>query len=437
MEKVSEEGLVREIRLWSVVGIVMNGLIGSGIFVLPAKAFGLIGSYSLLAFLLCALIAFLIILCFAEVSSRFSETGGAYLYAREAFGSAVGFEVGWIWWVARVGAFATNCNLLIVYLALFWPAAGAGWRRAAVIIFITTTLTFINYIGVRSATITSNIFILAKLLPMVLFIAVGLFFLTPSNFTLGAYPGLGSFSTTVLLLVYAFTGFENAGVTAGEVVNPRRTIALAFLIAIAVVAAIYILIQVVCIGTLPGLGTTERPVADAATQFLGPWGASLIALGVITSVIGNLNVNLLTTPRILFAMSGRDELPPLLAAVHPKFRTPHVSTVVTGGCMLLLTLSSSLIYALTVSTIARLIVYIATCVALPTLRRKADAPPALMKIPAGVIISIITVVVSVWLLVNSTAREARDSTIAAVAGLLIYFSYRLYSRGPKSDTANR
>ena len=428
MEKVSEEGLVREIRLWSVVGIVMNGLIGSGIFVLPAKAFGLIGSYSLLAFLLCALIAFLIILCFAEVSSRFSETGGAYLYAREAFGSAVGFEVGWIWWVARVGAFATNCNLLIVYLALFWPAAGAGWRRAAVIIFITTTLTFINYIGVRSATITSNIFILAKLLPMILFIAVGLFFLTPSNFTLGAYPSLGSFSTTVLLLVYAFTGFENGGVAAGEVVNPRRTISLAFLIAIVVVAAIYILIQVVCIGTLPGLGTTERPLADAATQFLGPWGASLIALGVITSVIGNLNVNLLTTPRILFAMSGRDELPPLLAAVHPKFRTPHVATVVTGGCMLLLTLSSSLIYALTVSTIARLIVYIATCVALPTLRRKADAPPALMKIPAGVIISIITVVVSVWLLVNSTAREARDSTIAAVAGLVIYFSYRLYSR---------
>jgi amino acid transporter len=127
-------------------------------------------------------------------------------------------------------------------------------------------------------------------------------------------------------------------------------------------------------------------------------------------------------------MSGRDELPPLLAAVHPKFRTPHVATVVTGCCMLLLTLSSSLIYALTVSTIARLIVYIATCVALPTLRRKADAPPALMKIPAGVIISIITVVVSVWLLVNSTAREARDSTIAAVAGLLIYLSYRLYSR---------
>src|SRR5258705_4569442 len=428
MEKVSEEGLVREIRLWSVVGIVMNGLIGSGIFVLPAKAFGLIGSYSLLAFLLCALIAFLIILCFAEVSSRFSETGGAYLYARVAFGSAVGFEVGWIWWVARVGAFARNCNLLIVYLALFWPAAGAGWRRAAVIMFITTTLTFINYIGVRSATITSNIFILAKLLPMILFIAVGLFFLTPSNFTLGAYPSLGSFSTTVLLLVYAFTGFENAGVTAGEIVNPRRTIALAFLIAIAVVAAIYILIQVVCIGTLPGLGTTERPLADAATQFLGPWGASLIALGVITSVIGNLNVNLLTTPRILFAMSGRDELPPLLAAVHPKFRTPHVATVVTGGCMLLLTLSSSLIYALTVSTIARLIVYIATCVALPTLRRKADAPPALMKIPAGVIISIITVVVSVLLLVNSTATEARDSTIAAVVGLVIYFSYRLYSR---------
>jgi amino acid transporter len=428
MEKVSEEGLVREIRQWGLVGIVMNSMIGSGIFVLPAKAFGLIGSYSLLAFLLCAVVIFLIILCFAEVSSRFSGTGGAYLFAREAFGSAVGFEVGWIWWLARVGAYATNCNLLVVYLALFWPAAGAGFRRAAVIIVVTTTLTFINYIGVRNATMTSNVFILVKLLPIVLFIALGLFVLTPSNFTLGAYPTLGSFSTTVLLLIYAFSGFENAGVTAGEVVNPRRTMALAFLIAIAIVAAIYILIQVVCIGTLPGLGSTERPLADAASRFLGPWGASLIALGIIASVLGNLNVSLLTNPRILFAMSGRKELPALFGAVHPRFHTPHVATLVTGAFALLLTLSSSLIYALTVSTIARLIVYIVTCMALPTLRRKRNAPPAMMKVAGGSIISVIAVVVSLWLLTNSTAREARDSIIAAVAGLVIYFSYRLYSR---------
>jgi APA family basic amino acid/polyamine antiporter len=428
MEKVSEEGLVREIRQWGLVGIVMNSMIGSGIFVLPAKAFGLIGNYSLLAFLLCAVVIFLIILCFAEVSSRFSGTGGAYLFAREAFGSAVGFEVGWIWWLARVGAYATNCNLLVVYLALFWPAAGAGFRRAAVIIVVTTTLTFINYIGVRNATMTSNVFILVKLLPIVLFIALGLFVLTPSNFTLGAYPTLGSFSTTVLLLIYAFSGFENAGVTAGEVVNPRRTMALAFLIAIAIVAAIYILIQVVCIGTLPGLGSTERPLADAASRFLGPWGASLIALGIIASVLGNLNVSLLTNPRILFAMSGRKELPALFGAVHPRFHTPHVATLVTGAFALLLTLSSSLIYALTVSTIARLIVYIVTCMALPTLRRKRNAPPAMMKVAGGSIISVIAVVVSLWLLTNSTAREARDSIIAAVAGLVIYFSYRLYSR---------
>jgi amino acid transporter len=425
MQKVSEEGLVREIRQLDLVGIVLNSIIGAGIFVLPAKAFGMIGAYSLIAFVICALVVVLIILCFAEVGSRFTETGGPYRYAREAFGPAVGFQVGWMNWIARISAYATNCNLLIVYLSFFWPAAGAGYTRAIVITTITFFLTAINYIGVRNAAIISNFFTIAKLLPLFLFIVTGLFFLTPGNFTLGDQPAYRSFSTAVLLLVYAFTGFENAGVPAGEIVNPRRTLPIAILVAMAIVTMVYILVQAVCIGTLPNLGGTDRPLAEAASRFMGPIGASIIAAGAVTSVIGNLNVAVLSTPRIPFAMSVHNELPKALAAVHPRFHTPHVAIVLTTALMLALTLSSTLIYALTVSTIARLLAYAATCAALPTLRRKQNAPPALFSVPGGTIISIVAILLSLWLLSNSTAIEARDSAIAVVAGLLIYLTYKL------------
>ena len=432
-ENVSAEGLVRGIGRWDLVGVVINSVIGAGIFVLPARSFKLIGSYSFIAFIICALVIFLIILCFTEVSSRFTETGGPYLYARTAFGPAIGFQVGWMNWLARISAYATNCNLLVVYLSFFWPAGGSGIRRAAVITILTLILTVINYLGVRDAAVTSNFFMVAKLLPLILFIGAGLFFLTPANFTLGAAPSYGSFSTAVLLLVYAFTGFENATVPTGEIVNPRRNLPIAILIAIAIVTVIYILIQAVSIGTLPNLGGTERPLADAAAMFLGPIGASIIAAGAITSIIGNLNVNLLTSPRIPFAMSTRGELPKILSAVHSKFRTPHIAIVVSGILMLALTLSSSLIYALTVSTIARLLAYAATCIALPTLRHKRDAPPAHFTVPGGTIISVAAVLLSIWLLSNSTFYEARDSAIAIAAGIVIYVVFRNLNK--RSGTA--
>lgn len=428
MKKVSEEGLVRGIRQWDLVGVVINSIIGAGIFVLPAKSFNLIGNYSLIAFVICAFVVVLIILCFVEVSSRFSETGGPYLYAREAFGPAVGFEVGWLNWISRITAYATNCNLLVVYLSFFWPAAAGGFWRAVVITVISVILTAINFIGVRDAAITSNVFTLAKLVPLVMFIGIGLFFISPTNFALGASPSYGSFSTAVLLLVYAFTGFENATVPAGEIVNPRRSLPIAILIGIALVTIVYLLIQAVSIGTLPNLGGTERPLADAASQFLGPIGASIIAVGAIVSVLGNLNVNILTSPRILFAMSNRRELPRILAAVHKRFRTPYVAILVTAGLMLVLTLSSSLIYALTVSTIARLLAYAATCVALPTLRYKSKVQPALVRIPGGIVISVVAVLLSIWLLSNSTLVEGRDAAIAAAVGIVIYFGYRLMVR---------
>jgi amino acid transporter len=269
---------------------------------------------------------------------------------------------------------------------------------------------------------------LAKLVPLILFIGAGLFFITPANLALAAPPSYPAFSTAVLVLVYAFTGFENASVPAGEIVNPRRNMPFAILIGIGIVTLIYLLIQTVAIGTLPNLGSTQRPLADAASNFLGPLGASIIAAGAVISVIGNLNVNILTTPRMLFAMSSRHELPQIFSTVHKRFRTPHLAIVVTAGLMLALTLSSSLIYALTVSTIARLLAYAATCAALPTLRRKKHAPPALVKIPGGGVISLLAILLSIWLLSNGKRKEVGDAAIAVAAGIVVYLGYRLSKR---------
>src|SRR5215831_11298671 len=177
MKPTKEEGLVRGIRKWDLVAVTINGIIGAGIFGLPSKVYGLIGGYSLIAFVVCALVVMLIILCFAEVGSRFDETGGPYLYAGEAFGPTVAFEVGWLIWLARLTAFAANCNLMISYLAFFWTPANTGLIRAMIILAVVVALTALNVLGVRQAAIASNIFTIGKLLPMLIFIAVGLFFL--------------------------------------------------------------------------------------------------------------------------------------------------------------------------------------------------------------------------------------------------------------------
>jgi amino acid transporter len=422
------EGLVRGIRRWDLVAIAINGIIGAGIFGLPSKVFSLIGSYSLIAFAVCAVVVTLFILCFAEVGSRFDETGGPYLYAREAFNPTIAFEIGWLIWLARLTAFAANCNLLVAYLGYFAPAAtGPSWR-AAIIVLVVLMLAAINVIGIRQAAIVSNVFTIGKLIPIIIFIAVGLFFLNPHAFALGTRPTSGSFSQSVLLLIYAFTGFEMAAIPAGEVRDPKKHLPRALLIAIGVVALLYILIQIVCVGTLPELAQSQKPLADAGTRFMGTAGGAIISAGAIVSIIGNLNILILSGSRLPFAMAEQRQLPAFIASVHRKFATPFVSILMTAAVMLFLTLKSSFVAALTISAIARLVTYGATCISLPVFRRRSDAPSAAFRLPFGTAIAILALLLAAWLLANSTWQEARAAAIAAAVGLLIYFAFRFYSR---------
>jgi amino acid transporter len=412
--------LLRSIRKWDLVAVAINSVIGAGIFGLPSKVFELTGVYSLAAFVLCGLLAAMIVLCFAEVGSRFNETGGPYLYAREAFGPTVGFTMGWLMWVARVTAFAANTSVLLAYLGLFWPALEGGPVRSAAICAITLLAGGVNVIGIRDVTFTTNLLTVAKMAPLLALIVAGCFQLQPANFTPAAMPGAAQFSSAVLLLVYAFTGFEMATIPGGEIRDPKRDLPSAILTAIAIVVVIYILIQVVCIGTLPGLAASQRPLGDAAMQVLGRWGAAIISIGAALSIAANLNVVVLAASRLPYAMAGRGELPAALASVHSRFLTPHVSIILTAAIMGIVTLSGTFLYAVTVSTIARLFIYATTCGALPVLRRRDGGAGAGFRAPMGPLVAMAVVALVAWLLTNTTWREARDTAIAAAVGLAMY-----------------
>ncbi len=411
-------------RRWDLVSVVLNGVIGAGIFGLPAKVFSLSREYSLIAFVLCAFCASIIVLSFCEVASRFSGSGGPYLYARETYGPTAGFTVGWLVWIARITSFGANCGLLPEYLDLFFPGAASGFPRAVIITVVVVALTAVNVTGVRLVANTSNVFAIGKLLPLAIFVLLGLFFIHPARFHFSAAPGYRPFAQSMLLLVYGFTGFEMAVIPAGEARNPREHLPTALMLGMGLVVLFYLGIQVVCIGTLPGLAESHRPLADAAAQFAGKWGAAMITIGIVMSLAGNLNVLILSGSRIIFAMAEGGALPERLAKIHPRHRVPVLAVLLTCMTMFVVTLSGTFIALLTVSTISRLVAYLATCTALPILRRRLDVPAARFTMPAGVAVGIAGTIICLWLLSNSTLREARDTAITAVVGLGIYFTVK-------------
>lgn len=432
--KNEDERLVRGIGKYDLAAIAVNTVIGTGIFLLPAKVSGLIGNYSLAAFVACALIIGLIVVCFAEVSSRFEATGGMYLYAREAFGPAVGFEVGWLYWVVRVTTWATNCNALLIYLAFFFPSTAEGFPRIAVVTIVLAVMTAVNLVGVRQSTWLTNIFTVGKILPLFVFVAVGMFFVEPANFTFGEVPANDKFSAAVLVLIYAFVGFEAAVIPAGETKDARRSVPFALIAAIVFCAILFILIQAVAIGTLPELASSKTPLADAAGRFLGAGGASFIAIGALVSVLGNLNGGFLAASRIPFAMAEQKELPAMLARTHPRFRTPHIAIILTAVVTLIFTIQSSFLSALTIATITRLVVYASTCAALPVFRRRGGVGEAAFRAPFGIAAAVLSLILIFWLL--STVDYAKEGLVMLVmvaAGLVIFVVNRFMTKGQTRD----
>jgi amino acid transporter len=399
-----EPRLVRAIGRWDFTALVVNGVIGSGIFGLPAVLAGLTGTWSPLAYLLAGIGVLAIVLCHAEVASRFTEAGGPYLYAREAFGSFVGVQAGWLSFCIRVTSMGANLNVFTDYLTQILPAAGQDRGRIVTLVVVTAIVAAINVVGVRTGARTVDLFVVAKVLPLLFLVLLGL-------------PRFGAevlatqqvadpdWTQAILLLVFAYGGFEAALIPAGEMKDPRRDAGFALLAGMGFVAVIYMLVQVAVIGVLPNAAQSAAPVAATFGVLLGPAGVTVGSLAAMVSTYGWTLGSTLNSPRILYSMGEKRELPALFARVHPRFRTPHVAILLYAATGLGFAAYGTFAANATLAAIVRLVTYGLVAAALLVFRRRALEPPG-FRLPMAGIIAPLALAFCVWLLSTRTFTQA-------------------------------
>src|ERR1019366_9523038 len=312
-----QPNLVRAIGRWSLAALAVNSVIGSGIFGLPATVAGLLGKRSVVAVLIAGAAMGVIMACFAEVASQFSQAGGPYLYARTAFGRLMGILVGWMLYLAQTAAPAANANLFVIYLAEFWPAAKEPWPRFVILTLLVGVLALVNARGARQGTAVSNVFTVAKILPLLMVVSAGaaVTIIHPAPWGAAGPLPASAWMKAMVLLIFAYGGFESALAPMSEAKNPGRDAGFALFVALIACTAIYTLVQWVVVGVLGPGATSDRPLAEVARITMGNRGAALVAIGALVSVYGYLSAKLLGMPRVTFALAKGGDLPQLFAAV--------------------------------------------------------------------------------------------------------------------------
>lgn len=419
--------LKRSIGKWSLVLLIINSIIGAGIFGLPSRIFAISGVYSLLAFGACAIVVMIFILCFAEVSSRFDKTGGPYTYAYTALGKFPGFITGWLLFLSRVFNYATLINLLVIYLSFFSKTFSEPVVRVACILGLSSFFTFVNHLGVKDSTTFNNILTIAKILPLAVFIVVGLFNIQQENLSTATSLEFSSFSTSVLLLIFAFGGFESVLINSGEVNNPRKNLPFALITAFIFITIFYCLIQLVSIGTLPGLASSEKPLADAANLFMGKGGGLLIAGGAVISITGTLNAIVLGGSRLPFAFSNEQQFPKIFSFVHASRLTPTWSLTLFMVVTTIVSVFWSFFAALTIGSIIRVMVYLMVCISMIFLRLK-NPQKDYFKVKFGYGLSIAGISFATWLLFSSRINDLKDIAWAVLAGVLIFIIVEIFKK---------
>jgi APA family basic amino acid/polyamine antiporter len=410
-------GLIRTIGRCSLTALIVNSIIGGGIFGLPSVVAGRLGKFAALGYLLAAAGIALVAACLSEVASQFRETGGPYLYARTALGRFWGIQIAWITWLARLAAASGTANLFATYLAEFTPRAVQPLYRAAILTLLIGILAVINYRGVRSATRVSDFLTSAKIVLLLIFIAAGLAWMF-THATIAPAPLTHAVTFTdwmsaVLVLIFAYGGFEAVFFATGETRDPQKDAPAALFYALTLVTLIYTLVQVVINGTLPNPAATDRPLADSARHIFGSGAAAAIAAGALISIYGYLGANMLHTPRLTFALAERGDFPKFFAAIHPKFRTPHLSILVYTALLLAFALAGNFRWNITLSAVARLLTYASFAVALLVLRRRQPDAHA-FRLRAGPFIAALTLAFCVLLFLQ-TPRSNLSVVLATAA----------------------
>jgi APA family basic amino acid/polyamine antiporter len=412
-------GLVRAIGRWSLVALTINSIIGSGIFGLPSVVAGLVGKISPLAVLFSGAGMAVIMGCYAEVASYFHEAGGPYLYARAAFGRMMGIQTAWMLCLGQATAPAANANLFVIYLGEFWPHAKDPLPRFVILTVLVGVLAIINFRGVRGGARVSNVFTAAKLIPLFAVIVLGGVVMLahhPSAPAATVHPSTEDWLKAMLLLVFAYGGFETALAPMSEAKNPRRDVPFALFAAGLACTVIYALIQVVVVGTLPNAALSDRPLADVARLALGNFGAGLVAVGALVSFYGYLSAKILSMPRVTFALAEQGDFPRAFAAVHPRFRTPYVSLLVFATMIWGFALMGEFKWNLTLSAIARLFYYAVGCAALPVLRRKRP-DGALFRLPGGTLFAMVGI--AICLVLMSQVDFGQSMILIATIGIAL------------------
>ncbi len=396
---------------------MINAIIGSGIFGLPSIVTQMLGRFGPWAYLLAAAGIGLVAACFAEVSSQFSEAGGPYLYARVAYGQFAGIQVAWLAWLVRLTSGAANANIFVQYFGGFMPAAQWRLLRVMVLLFLIGGLAAINVVGVKAGANLSNFLAAAKLLPLVIFIAAGLMLMSHGNALSGAVavaaiPGVKQWLSTVLLIIFALSGFEAALIPMGEARDARHDAPFAIFFSLIISAGIYMLIQVVVLRALGLNPGGDRPLAQAASVFLGRGGAVLMQVGALISVYGNLSAMMLNVPRLTYALAERGDFPSIFGVVSQKFRTPYVSILAFALGMFLLALLGTFQGNAVLSAVARLVTYGVVCACLITLRRQRPLANA-FRLPAGALISAMALVFVFALITQMGLKE-----LIAITGVM-------------------
>ncbi|MFY9824327.1 MAG: APC family permease [Thermoanaerobaculia bacterium] len=416
-------GFRRAVSRWEIVGFSVNDVIGSGVYLLPAAAAGFLGYLSVGAVVLAGFAVLLLVLCFAEAGSYFDRPGSAYVYTKEAFGELVGFEVGWMTWLARVSSVASLSVGFARALGFVWPAANVGVGRALSISLPVLALTAINVVGVKSGVRTAVFLAITKTLPLLIFIFVGIFFVSPGLAKSVQATSPGHMGDAVLLLLFAYAGFENTAAPAGEFKNPRRDVPFALVVQIVIVTLIYTGVQFVALGTLPGVVHSQTPLADAAQRFLGGWGGLLMTIGGAISILGTNSNTVLSGPRYLWALAKDGFGPRILTDLHPRYRTPWIAVLTQTAIALPLAFTGSFEALATLSAVARLATYFGTALAVPVLRRKLAKEPA-VRLPGGPVIPIAAAILCVVFAASAEAKNLVAGAVALAAGALIFYFWR-------------